>query len=307
MWWGDRQLIYKVGRQTIGSWLREAVWHKLCDIKLIRWETLLYPQPIINPISLSATQIPFQDLNCHITLLLQTLSGLLASYKMKSHVLYKGNHASPQPFVLPSAPPPWKVKEIYSPTSWPLDLIAHNFSPPDVMFHNLNCMLQFPDLLAFPLSFLLELGFSLPLSAESNLSNAYSSFKFQRMLSVLPRTFLDSFVLLLGVTVWCRGRVFVIGLFILMHGLLHYSVYFLRSRTVWLICLCVPSTVLSRKVGINEMPTFNCSLKEKSYHTLKSVCTEWTTLLNPLIRLLLSQSMQSFYIKETWSLRSSSS
>lgn len=110
----------------------------------------------------------------------------------------------------------------------------------------------------FPFS--IELGFSLPLYPQSNLSNSYSSFKFQHMPSVLPRTFLDSFVPPLGVTVWCRGHVFVIGLFFLMHGLLHYSVYFLRLWTIWLICLCVPSTVLSRKEGMNEMPTFNCSL-----------------------------------------------
>lgn len=45
-----------------------------------------------------------------------------------------------------------------------------------------------------------------------------------------------------------------------MRGLLHYPEYFLRSWTVLLICRCVPSTVQSRKVRLNESPTFNCSL-----------------------------------------------
>lgn len=78
------------------------------------------------------------------------------------------------------------------------------------------------------------------------------------MPSLLPETFPHScysLVLLCG----CHGLCFYHWV-VLMYDLFHYPAYILRLGIVWLIYLCVPSTVLGREVGMKEIPTPNCSL-----------------------------------------------
>lgn len=174
---------------------------------------------------------------------------------MKSSLLYKGNQLIPWCFVLPSIPLCWRWRRSSLQLHGPPLFVAHCFSPHDVNAAQPELCAGISTLHAFALSFL-------------HSSWILSSIFFPHIVYLIPTPLLNLHVCLpssqkLPLMPLCCSLLLLcntLGMCLLLDcsflGTVFSinSVYLLRSGTIQLICVCVPSTVLGRYVGMNEMP-----------------------------------------------------
>lgn len=130
--------------------------------------TLVPSQSVINPISLSASQTSFQDLNCHTTSCLEVCSSCLLLTRWSPNSFTKGTNYSALCSSFSTSALEGQGDPI--PTLWP------TISPLKMlMLYSLVRMLSFPPFGILPFPFSTQPGFSLSHSLPSYL-NVFNSF-----------------------------------------------------------------------------------------------------------------------------------